>query len=116
MPTRLQVLIPIGIAAVIVGVAGIISMPSEIKIDANSNFLMGIIKLDDKTLEITIDSPKTYFLAKLTYPTAFVLSKNYMESQGDNWIDKPVGTGPFILQEYQIGQILKLKRNDLYWF
>ena len=71
--------------------------------------------MDDKTLEITIDSPKTYFLAKLTYPTAFVLSKNYMESQGDNWIDKPVGTGPFILQEYQIGQILKLKRNDLYW-
>ena len=54
MPTRFQVLIPIGIAAVIVGVAGIISMPSEIKIDANSNFLMGIIKLDDKTLEVYI--------------------------------------------------------------
>ena len=30
MPTRFQVLIPIGIAAAIVGVAGIISMPSEI--------------------------------------------------------------------------------------
>ena len=54
MPTRFQVLIPIGIAAAIVGVAGIISMPSEIKIDANSNFLMGIIKLDDKTLEVYI--------------------------------------------------------------
>ena len=35
MPTRLQVLIPIGIAAVIVGVAGIVSLPSEVQIDAN---------------------------------------------------------------------------------
>ena len=52
MPTRLQVLIPIGIAAVIVGVAGIVSLPSEITIDANSNFLMGTVQLDDKILQV----------------------------------------------------------------
>ena len=33
MPTRLQVLIPIGIAAVIVGIAGVVSMPSEVKLE-----------------------------------------------------------------------------------
>ena len=54
MPTRLQVLIPIGIAAVIVGVAGITSLPSEITIDANSNFLMGTVQLDDKLLQVYI--------------------------------------------------------------
>ena len=54
MPTRLQVLIPIGIAAIIVGVAGIVSLPSEISIDANSNFLMGTVQLDDKTLQVYI--------------------------------------------------------------
>ena len=54
MPTRLQVLIPIGIAAVIVGVAGITSLPSEITIDANSNFLMGTVQLDDKILQVYI--------------------------------------------------------------
>ena len=54
MPTRLQVLIPIGIAAVIVGVAGIVSLPSEITIDANSNFLMGTVQLDDKILQVYI--------------------------------------------------------------
>ena len=52
MPTRLQVLIPIGVAAVIVGVAGMISLPSEVKIDANSNFLMGTVQLDDKILQV----------------------------------------------------------------
>ena len=54
MPTLLQVLIPIGIAAIIVGVAGIVSLPSEITIDANSNFLMGTVQLDDKLLQVYI--------------------------------------------------------------
>ena len=75
----------------------------------------GLKAIDDNTLEITIDEPKTYFLAKLTYPTAFVLSQDYIEKQGEDWIDNPVGTGPFILSEYQIGQTLKLKKNENYW-
>ena len=54
MPTRLQVLIPIGVAAVIVGVAGMISLPSEVSIDANSNFLMGTVQLDDEILQVYI--------------------------------------------------------------
>ena len=54
MPTRLQVLLPIGIAAVIVGVAGIVSLPSEVKIDANSDFLMGSVQLDEKILQVYI--------------------------------------------------------------
>ena len=31
--------------------------------------------IDDLTLQITIDAPKAYFLAKLTYPTAFVVDR-----------------------------------------
>ena len=54
MPTRLQVLIPISIAAVIVGVAGIVSLPSEVKIDTNSDFLMGSVQLDEKILQVHI--------------------------------------------------------------
>ena len=52
MPTRLQVLIPIGAEAVIIGVEGMLSLPSEVSIDANSNFLMGTVQLDDKILEV----------------------------------------------------------------
>ena len=59
MPTRLQVLIPIGVAAVIVGVAGMISLPSEVQLDANSNFLMGVVQLDDEIcLLYTSPSPR----------------------------------------------------------
>ena len=53
MPTRLQVLIPIGIAAVIVGIAGLESMPSEISLD-QVDFTVGTIKLDEKFVEVQI--------------------------------------------------------------
>jgi len=53
MPTRLQVLIPIGIAAVIVGIAGVTSMPSEVKLE-QVDFPIGTIKIDEKFLEVQI--------------------------------------------------------------
>ncbi len=74
----------------------------------------GIQVPDDRTLVLTIDAPKPYFIAKLTYPITFVVNRNNVET-GDNWTDEPVGTGPFILKEYTIGERIVLARNDHYW-
>ena len=38
--------------------------------------IAGLKALDERTLQVTIDAPKAYFLAKLTYPTAFVVDQN----------------------------------------
>jgi len=53
MATRAQVLIPIGIAAVIIGVVGILSLPKDIKLE-QTEFPQGIIKIDDVTLQVQI--------------------------------------------------------------
>ena len=53
MTTRAQVLIPISIAAVIVGVAGIYSIPQESKLET-VEFPRGMIKIDDVVLEVQI--------------------------------------------------------------
>ena len=53
MPTRLQVLIPISLAAIIVGVVGIISIPSDAKLEA-VDFPIGTIKIDDQVLQVQI--------------------------------------------------------------
>jgi len=53
MPTRLQVLIPISIAAIIVGIAGVMSMPSEVKLQ-QVDFPTGTIKIDETFLEVQI--------------------------------------------------------------
>ena len=39
----------------------------------------GISVLNDRTIRIKIDAPKAYFLAKLSYPTAFILTKRMLK-------------------------------------
>ena len=53
MTTRTQVLIPIFIAAVIVGVVGLMTMPSEIKLES-VEFPMGTIMVDEVPLQVMI--------------------------------------------------------------
>ena len=83
--------------------------------EGRSPEISGIKVIDDRTLQITIDGPKAYFLAKLTYPTAYVLDQEVVESGGRSWwIDNPVGTGPFKLDEYRIGERIVLERYSDY--
>ena len=53
MTTRTQALVPIFIAAVVIGIAGLISMPSEIKLES-VEFPKGTIMLDDIPLVVQI--------------------------------------------------------------
>ena len=53
MTTRGQVLIPISIAAVIVGVVGVYSIPQDSKLET-VEFPRGMIKVDQVTLEVQI--------------------------------------------------------------
>ena len=53
MTTRIQVLVPITIAAVIVGLAGIMSLPSDVKLES-VEFPRGTVKIDGVVLEVQI--------------------------------------------------------------
>jgi oligopeptide transport system substrate-binding protein len=74
--------------------------------------ISGIQVVDDHTLRITIDAPKAYFLAKLTYSTAFVVDRQNTEQS--NWLQQPNGTGPFKLKERTDERIV-LQRNEYYY-
>lgn len=84
------------------------------KLSSSATTIEGVRVIDDQTIEITIDAAKAYFLAKLTYPTAFVLDRANVEGTGNEWLRHPNGTGPFKLAEYEIGEVLRLVRNDNY--
>ncbi|MFC2010612.1 peptide ABC transporter substrate-binding protein [Chloroflexota bacterium] len=79
-----------------------------------STEISGVSVVSDYTLEVTIDAPKSYFLSKLTYPTAYVVDSNDVESGGGWWLS-PNGTGPFKLTEWDQSNRLVLERNDLYY-
>ena len=53
MPTRAGVLIPLAVAAVIIGIAGMLTIPTDVKLEY-VEFPRGTIKVDDKILEVQI--------------------------------------------------------------
>lgn len=75
----------------------------------------GIKVIDDFTLQITIDAPKSYFLAKLTYPTAYVVKREQVEGNPRGWTRQPIGTGPFKLREWRLGERIVLEPNPDYY-
>ncbi len=76
--------------------------------------ISGIRVIDDYTLQVTIDAPKSYFLSKLTYPTAFVVDRANVQ-RGNEWWHRPNGTGPFTLKVWEERSLLVLEKNELYY-
>ncbi|GAB4505991.1 MAG: ABC transporter substrate-binding protein [Anaerolineales bacterium] len=86
---------------------------AEEKLDGRASQVRGVEVLDDRTVRITIRAARASFLAKLTYPTGFVVAKEVVES-GSSWWRKPVGTGPFRLRSWDAKQIV-LEKHDRYY-
>lgn len=74
--------------------------------------IAGVKVKDDRRLEITIDAPKGYFLAKLTHSSAFAVDRANVE--GPDWPNQLNGTGPFKLARVT-DALIELRRNDSYY-
>ncbi|RLT33737.1 MAG: ABC transporter substrate-binding protein [Chloroflexi bacterium] len=75
----------------------------------------GVEVIDERHVRFTIDAPKPYFLAKLTYPTAFVVDKTQIEGNPRNWSRKPNATGPYKLAEWRLGERIVLEANTKFY-
>lgn len=80
--------------------------------DGRADQISGLRAIDDHTLEVTLTAPIGYFLAKLTYPVAFVLDKENVTQP--NWERQPNGAGPFQLRLWRDDEIIILDRFEQY--
>jgi len=79
---------------------------------------VGVKALDEKTLEVKLESPKPFFKDLLTFATYYPLRKDIVEKYGDSYAleaKNMVFNGPFILAEWKHGKSFQLKKNDNYW-
>ncbi len=75
--------------------------------------ISGVQALDDRTLVVTLDAPKPYFLAKLTYPVAFVVDTRQVYRNPADWMFDPNSSGPYTIKEQRDNAIV-LERNPQY--
>ncbi|WP_347318040.1 peptide ABC transporter substrate-binding protein [Rossellomorea sp. RS05] len=79
---------------------------------------LGIKALDEKTLEIELETEVPYFKALLSFATFYPQNQKFIEEQGDKYgleADTSVYNGPFTLSEWKHEQSFKLSKNKDYW-
>ena len=76
----------------------------------------GVRVIDSRTIQFVLTEPlpPALFLAKLTYPTAFVVDRLEIERNPRNWTRNPNGTGPYKLGEWRLGERIVLEANERY--
>ena len=84
------------------------------KLEGRADSVRGVRVVDERTVRITVDAPKAYFLAKLTYPAGAIVDKETIEGRGVEWWRQPNGSGPFELREWTEGEVLVLERYSLH--
>lgn len=62
----------------------------------------GLKALDKYTLQITLTAPYPQILYALTMPQSFVVAHEAVSYYGDDFMNHPVGTGPFVLKKFSI--------------
>jgi peptide/nickel transport system substrate-binding protein len=71
--------------------------------------------IDDVTVQFNLTDPTPFFLDDLAL-IGHIISKAYTEEVGlDGTIRAPMGTGPFILDEWAPGEYVSLIANENYW-
>ncbi|MEM1400724.1 MAG: peptide ABC transporter substrate-binding protein, partial [Pseudomonadota bacterium] len=78
---------------------------------------LGVVALDDKTLEITLENPTPYFLGALTHYTAFPVPQHVVEEHGDDWVqvENMVVNGPYKPVEWVPGSLVRTAINESYY-
>ncbi|MBA2938604.1 hypothetical protein HZF08_09825 [Paenibacillus sp. CGMCC 1.16610] len=79
---------------------------------------LGLKAIDDKTLEINLEHPISYFTSMLAFPIFFPQKADFVKEQGDQYgvdADKVMGAGPFKLVQWNHGKSLLFVKNENYW-
>lgn len=82
-------------------------------ISGESEDLPGIVAVDDRTVEISLDEPRATFLMKLASAPGGIVDRNDVEQGGEWWRD-PNASGPFVVSAWDPNVELRLGRNENY--
>jgi ABC-type transport system substrate-binding protein len=115
VPLALLVLIVMGlIVAPVVG-QDLLSLSAE-SCDYGGE-LASIEALDDMTVKFTLCFPDGAFLSKVAFVPMAIQPSEHLEATGGggDLLREPIGTGPYMLESWDLGNEIVLTRFDDYW-
>lgn len=79
--------------------------------------MVGVRALDDRTLEVKLRRPASYFPSMLAFITTFPQRKDVIEKHGQEWTDPAniVSLGPYALTSWRHHDNIVLTENPGYW-
>ena len=79
---------------------------------------VGVKAIDEKTLQVTLNSATPYFLELMAFPTYMPVRKDMVESKGEAWArsaETYISNGPFKLDKWSQQEKMVFVKNDNYW-
>ncbi len=80
---------------------------------------LGAVAIDDKTLEVKLNVPVSYFLSLLYSPVFYPVNEAFYKSVGESFAtsaETTLSNGAFVLDEYQSGaDTIHLTKNNSYY-
>jgi peptide/nickel transport system substrate-binding protein len=78
--------------------------------------ITGVRTPDARTIEIRLTQPDQTFLNAMAMGFAAPVPVDYVERVGnDEFARNPIGTGPFVLERWEMGSRIVIRRNPRYW-
>lgn len=98
---------------------GQIKNAAEIIAGSKDKSELGVTAVDDKTLEVQLNVPVSYFLSLMYFPTFYPVNQAFFESCGDTFATSPETTlsnGAFTMDAYEpAATAFHLTKNEDYW-
>jgi peptide/nickel transport system substrate-binding protein len=70
---------------------------------------------DTSTIKFILATPWAPFVADMALFASSILPEKALTAQGDNFFQKPIGSGPFMFVSWDKGSKIVLKKNPNYW-
>jgi peptide/nickel transport system substrate-binding protein len=107
----------LGVAIFPVAGQELLSLTAECGAENNTSNFAAIEAVDAMTVKFTLCNPDPAFLSKIAFSSLIIQSSDYLEQTGGSGdlIQNAIGTGPYKLERWDLGNELVLTRNEEYW-
>lgn len=79
---------------------------------------LGVTALDDKTLQVTLETPIAYFDRMIAFVTYLPVQQDFYENTAGRFgadADELLYNGPFMLTSWVHGSTMRMEKNPYYW-